>query len=92
MISDEFSRLTMLISNEKKTREETEEAFLDMLRSVINKVKNELETEKREREKTEETLLTLLEETCQRLDEASRIWVDPNDNDKITFQIFNKDI
>ena len=44
-----------------------------MLRSVINKVKNELETEKREREKTEETLLTLLEETCTRLDEASRI-------------------
>lgn len=73
MISEEFARLTMLISNEKKTREETEEAFLDMLRSVINKVKNELESEKREREKTEETLLTLLEETCSRLDEASRI-------------------
>lgn len=73
MINEEFARLTMLISNEKKTREETEEAFLDMLRSVINKVKNELESEKREREKTEETLLTLLEETCSRLDEASRI-------------------
>jgi len=39
----------MLLANEKKTREETEEAFLDMLRSVINKVKNELESEKKER-------------------------------------------
>ncbi len=73
LINDEFARLTILISNEKKTREETEEAFLDMLRSVINKVKNELENEKREREKTEETLLNLLEETCLRLDEASKI-------------------
>lgn len=73
MINDDFARLTMLISNEKKAREETEEAFLDMLKSVINKVKNELESEKREREKTEETLLTLLEETCARLDEASKI-------------------
>ena len=39
----------MLIANEKQAREETEEAFLDMLRSVINKIKVELDNEKRER-------------------------------------------
>lgn len=37
------------MSNEKKAREETEEAFLDMLRSIINKIKTEMETERRER-------------------------------------------
>ena len=63
----------MLLSNEKKAREETEEAFLDMLRSIINKIKTEMENERREREQTEETLLNLLEETCNRLDAASKI-------------------
>lgn len=42
-------RLYMLISNEKQAREETEEAFLDMLRSVINKIKVELDNEKKDR-------------------------------------------
>jgi hypothetical protein len=48
-VNDEFSRLFLLVNNEKKAREETEEAFLDMLRSVINKMKIELENEKKER-------------------------------------------
>ena len=63
----------MLVSNERKAREETEEAFLDMLRSIINKIKTEMENERRERELSEETLLNLLEETCNRLDAASKI-------------------
>jgi hypothetical protein len=42
-------RLFVLLGNEKKAREETEEAFLDMLRSIINKIKTELENERRER-------------------------------------------
>jgi hypothetical protein len=37
------------MGNEKKAREETEEAFLDMLRSIINKIKTELDNERRER-------------------------------------------
>ncbi len=48
-INEEFNRLFQIINNEKKAREETEEAFLDMLRSVINKMKIELENEKKER-------------------------------------------
>ena len=63
----------MLAFNEKAAREETEEAFLDMLRSIINKIKSELDNEKRERELSEETLLNLLEETCNRLDAAANI-------------------
>jgi hypothetical protein len=44
-----------------------------MLRSIINKIKTELENERREREQTEETLLNLLEETCSRLDAAAKV-------------------
>ena len=42
-------RLYHLFNNEKQAREETEEAFLDMLRSVINKIKVELDNEKKDR-------------------------------------------
>ena len=61
-----------MIKNEKKTREETEEAFLDMLRSIINKIKEECEIEKKNREATETNLLNLLEETCAKLDEVAK--------------------
>ena len=58
-----------------------------MLRSVINKIKVELDNEKKDRyfyfinsnsfilyrEQTEETLLSLLEETCSKLDAAATI-------------------
>ena len=49
MIDDEFSKLNSLVSSEKQAREETEEAFLDMLRSIINKIKSELENEKKDK-------------------------------------------
>lgn len=73
MVEDEFAKIMDMIGNEKKAREETEEAFLDMLRSIINKIKSELENERKQREATEETLLKLLEDTCGRLDNASKI-------------------
>jgi CRISPR/Cas system CSM-associated protein Csm2 small subunit len=73
MIDDEFTKLNTIIANEKNAREETEEAFLDMLRSIINKIKAELENEKKQREATEENLLTLLEETCSKLDAAAKM-------------------
>ena len=43
-----------------------------MLRSIINKIKTEMENEKKNREATEENLLTLLEETCNKLDDATK--------------------
>lgn len=59
------------IQSEKKTREETEEAILEMLRIMISKTKTEIENERKEREGTEETLLSLLEDTCNKLNNAS---------------------
>jgi hypothetical protein len=57
----------MILQNEKKTREETEEAILEMLRMMITKTKSEIENERKAREGTEETLLALLEDTCNKL-------------------------
>ena len=62
----------LYINSERATKKETEEAFLDMLRSIINKIKEECEIEKKNREATETNLLNLLEETCAKLDEVAK--------------------
>lgn len=72
--NEESQRMVEFISSEKKAREETEESILELLRDMVNRIKNELESEKRERESSEETLLSLLEETCTKLNTASIIW------------------
>jgi hypothetical protein len=61
------------VQSEKKTRDETEEAILEMLRIMISKMKGDIENEKKDREITEETLLSLLEDTCNKLNTASQI-------------------
>ena len=61
------------ISENKITREETEEAILEMLRVMITKMKGEIERERKDRELTEETFLTILEETTNKLNQASQI-------------------
>ena len=43
-----------------------------MLRSIINKIKEECEIERKNREATETNLLNLLEETCAKLDEVAK--------------------
>lgn len=58
---------------EKKSREETEESILELLRDMVGRIKNEIECEKKERESSEETLLSLLEETCTKLNTATLI-------------------
>jgi hypothetical protein len=63
----------MILQNEKKTREETEEAILEMLRMMITKTKSEIENERKAREGTEETLLALLEDTCNKLTNSGHI-------------------
>lgn len=54
------------IEGEKRAREETEEAILEMLKNMVGKIKSEIETEKSERESNHETLLGLLEDTCNK--------------------------
>lgn len=50
------------IEIERKQREETEEAVLDMIKDMTNKIKKEIEEEHQEREDNFETLLNLLED------------------------------
>lgn len=57
--------------DEKKAREEQEEAMLEMLKEIISKVKEQITIERFERERTEETLVNLLEETCNKLNSVS---------------------
>lgn len=58
---------------DKKGREETEEAILEMLRIMITKTKTEIENERKDRDQTEETLLSLLEDTCNKLNSTIQI-------------------
>ena len=48
-INEETQKLISLVLTEKKSREETEEALLEMLKAMINAMKTQLETEKKER-------------------------------------------
>jgi hypothetical protein len=68
-----MSKLQVVVQGEKKTREETEEAILEMLRIMIGKMKSDIESERKDREVTEETLLSLLEDTCNKLNTASQV-------------------
>jgi len=66
-LNEEIQNLNNLLQNEKKSREETEEVMLEMLKEMIAKLRSDLESEKKERETTEETLLSLLENTCSKI-------------------------
>ena len=72
-INEESQKLVEVIQTEKKSREDTEESILELLRDMVNRIKSELESEKKERESSEETLLSLLEETCTKLNTATLI-------------------
>ena len=74
-ILEEISKLQSICNEDKKTktREETEEAILEMLRIMITKMKADVEGERKDRELTEDTLLTILEDTCNKLNAASQI-------------------
>mmetsp|Transcript_26022 Transcript_26022/g.46139 ORF Transcript_26022/g.46139 Transcript_26022/m.46139 type:complete len:251 (+) Transcript_26022:3882-4634(+) len=65
--SDEGQRFYSEVEGERRTREDTEEALLTMLREVVGRMKTDLENEKTEREGTEETLLGLMEDICSKL-------------------------
>ena len=57
---------------EKKVAEDAEEALLEMLKEMVNRMKGDVDMEKKDREASEETLLTLLEETCTKLNLSSQ--------------------
>jgi hypothetical protein len=70
-IDDEAQNLMSLVSLEKKSREETEEALLEMLKSMINAMKTQLDNERQERINTQQHLITLLEDMCIKLEKAN---------------------
>ncbi len=70
-VEDETGKFTEILDDQKKAIEETEEAMLEILRDMINRIKVEIETERKDREENEETLLGLLEDTCTKLNTAS---------------------
>lgn len=59
------------MATERTSREETEESILELLRDMVARIKNEIESERRERETSEEQLLGLLEDTCSRLTQVA---------------------
>jgi hypothetical protein len=72
-ITEETQRLVDLVMNEKKAREETEEALLEMLKAMINAMKTQLENEKNERQNTQDYLINLLEDMCVKITQANDI-------------------
>ena len=46
-ISDELVRVNYGLQQEKKNREESQEAIFDMLKDIVNRVNTELESERR---------------------------------------------
>lgn len=65
--SEELSKVSSLVLEEKKVSEEAQEALVEMLKEMVHRMKAEIESEKKERETTEDTLLTLLEDTCTKI-------------------------
>lgn len=55
------------MDKEKLIRDENEQATFDMLKDIVEKIKNELEIETKEREEGEQMLMGLLEEAMNKL-------------------------
>lgn len=70
-IIEETQRLINMVLNEKKAREETEEALLEMLKAMINAMKTQLENERRDRQNTQEYLINLLDDMCSKITKAN---------------------
>ena len=72
-ITEETQRLVDMVMAEKKAREETEEALLEMLKAMINAMKTQLENERQERQNNQDYLINLLEDLCNKLSNASDV-------------------
>ena len=65
-ITEETQRLVDMVMAEKKAREETEEALLEMLKAMINAMKTQqLENERQKRQNNQDYLISLLEDMCK---------------------------
>ena len=64
-------RLMELYRMKKKSREETQEGILEMIKIMNDRMKNDLAEERKEREQNEEALIDVLENTCNRLQQTT---------------------
>eukprot|EP01015_Nassula_variabilis_P021329 TRINITY_DN3784_c0_g1_i2.p2 TRINITY_DN3784_c0_g1~~TRINITY_DN3784_c0_g1_i2.p2 ORF type:complete len:248 (-),score=36.43 TRINITY_DN3784_c0_g1_i2:88-831(-) len=71
-INDELAKVSGSVVSDKKAREETEGTIFSMIKDIVTNVKSDLEFERKEREEAEETLLNLLENTCSKINAASK--------------------
>ena len=62
-----------MVMSEKKAREETEEALLEMLKAMINAMKTQLENERQERQNNQDYLINLLEDMCNKLSNTTDV-------------------
>lgn len=69
-LSDEAAKVDGIIQNEK-SREETQEGILEMIKIMNDRMKNDLAEERKEREQNEEALIDVLENTCNRLQQTT---------------------
>ena len=60
-----------MIQGEKKSREETQEGILEMIKIMNERMKSDLVNERKEREQNEEVLIELLEGTCNKLQQTN---------------------
>ena len=66
-MNQQFIEVHELIENEKKKREESENAFVQNLGEIMEKVKSEFAKEKKQREEFEENVFNLIEDTLIKL-------------------------
>ena len=67
------------IKKEKKTRQESEQKIMDLVKSTANKNKLELRREKKERKSAEENILGLIEDTINKINELDDYDVSPEE-------------
>ena len=58
-----------IIQDEKNEREQSEQAMLETLKTMINKTKSDLKKEKNNRKSAEENILSLIEDTINKINE-----------------------
>ena len=70
---EECDTITKNVTAERRAREESEEQVLDLIKGMVETIRSDLNTEKQTREQSEEQLLQLLEDTCSKLNQASKL-------------------
>ena len=72
-VVEECDTITKNVTAERRAREESEEQVLDLIKGMVETIRSDLNTEKQTREQSEEQLLQLLEDTCTKLNQASKL-------------------